>query len=109
MVSKLFKRQLRRLDKTLFLKFDRTKTRYAIYRRDRQNLPREILMIEDNGKFCYPCYRHIELLYKADLWQNPNMIKEMDEWNENLDKEGDERIHRISDEFSKKVTRTAYY
>ena len=79
MVSKIFKRQLKRLDKTLFLKFDREKCRYIIYRKDRQNIPREILIIENNGEFCPPCYRHIELLYKADLWQNKNLIKEMDE------------------------------
>jgi hypothetical protein len=109
MVSKLFKRQLRRLDKTLSLKFDREKTRYAIYRRDRQNFPREILTIEDNGKFCYPNHNHIDLLYKADLWQNPNMIKEMDEYNDNLDREGNEKIHHLSEEVSKIATRTAYY
>jgi len=99
-----------RLDKTLFLKLDKLKQRFIVYRKDRQNLPREILVIEDNrGEFCYPSYEHIVQLYKADLWQNPNLIKEMDEWNENLDKESDEKIHRISDEVSKIATRSAWY
>ena len=109
MVSSIFKRQLKRLDRTLFLKFDREKTRYVVYRKDRQNFPREILVIENDGEFCYPGYRHITLLYKSDLWQNPNLIKEMDEYNANLDREGDEKIHHISEEVSRIATRSQYY
>ena len=110
MTNSIFYNQLRRLDNTLFMTIDKYKQRFVVYRRDRQNFPREILTIEDNlGEFCYPSYEHIIQLYKADLWQNPNMIKEMDSYNENLDKESDERIHRISDEVSKVATRTKYY
>ena len=109
MVSTTFLNQLNRLDKTLFIKLDRLIQRYIIYRKDRQNVPREILVIENDGDFCYPNYNHIAKLYSMDMWQNPDMVRKMDEWNENLDKESDEKIHRISDEVSKVATRTRFY
>lgn len=109
MIALNFKRQLRKLDKTLFLKLDRLKQRYVIYRRDRQNFPREILIVENSGEFCYPNYNHIAILYKMDSWQNKNMIKEMDEHNENLERESDRKMHRLSDEMSKLITRSVYY
>ena len=110
MISFFFKRQLRKLDKTLFLKLNREKGRYVIYRRDRKNFPREILVIEGpSGEFCYPNYNHIVKLYQMDSWQNKRMIQEMDEHNESLDRESSERIHIISDEMSKLATRSINY
>jgi len=109
MISTDFINKLRRLDKTLFLRLDRLKQRYIIYRKDRQNLPREILVIENNGEFCYPNYEHVAKLYQMDLWQNKDLIKKMDEHNERLDEEGDEKLHYISDECSKIATRTKFY
>lgn len=110
MISSLFKNQLLRLDKTLYIKLERGLQRYVVYRRDRANRPRKILMIEDeNGGFSYPNYKHIAQIYKMDSWQNKNLIKEMDEYNESLDKEFDERIERISSNLSKQMTRTQYY
>lgn len=99
---------MKRLDRTLFLKLDRKKQRYVIYRRDRQNLPREILEIEYNGEFCYPSYEHIAKLCKMDSWQN-DIPEMMDRHNESLDEEGDARISRISEEVSKVGTRSPYY
>jgi hypothetical protein len=110
MISVDFINQLRRLDRTLVLRLNREKQRYVIYRKDRQNVPREILVIENpDGEFCYPNREHIVQLYKADLWQNPDMIKKMDEHNERLDEESDRHIHFLSDEMSKLATRTKYY
>ena len=100
---------MRRLDKTLFLKLDKSKQRYVVYRKDRQNVPREILVIENDGEFCYPSYEHIAKLYKMDLWRNKNLIKDMDAHNENLDRESDEKIHNLSDEMSKLITRSSYF
>ena len=110
MTNSIFYNQLRRLDNTLFMTIDKYKQRFVVYRRDRQNFPREILTIEDNlGEFCYPNRKHIDKLYEMDMWQNPGMIRKMDEHNEQLDREGDEKIHFISDEVSKIATRTKYY
>jgi len=109
MISPNFISQMKRLDKTLTLKLDKTLGRYVIYRKDRQNYPREILVIEHAGEFCYPNRGHIEKLYKMDSWQNKNLIKDMDEHNNQIDIEGDEKIHRISDEVSKIATRTKFY
>jgi len=80
-----------------------------VYRKDRQNLPREILVIENDGEFCYPNYENIVQLYQMDLWRNPNLIKKMDKHNEGLDKESDEKNHRLSDEISKLITRSVYF
>jgi len=109
MTSTDFINKLRRLDKTLFYKLDRLKQRYIVYRKDRQNVPREILVIENDGEFCYPNYNHIAKLYQMDLWQNKNLIKEMDEHNERLDEESDRHIHFLSEEMSKLATRSKYY
>lgn len=106
----LFDKQLKRLDKGLYLKFDGFIERYVVYRNNRQNIPRAIYVIQDDhGEFCYPNYEHIAKLYQMDSWQNKNLIKDIDEHNENLDRDGDEHIHRLSDEMSKLVTRSQYY
>lgn len=104
-----FQIKMRRLDKTLFLKLDKQKQRYVVYRKDRKNVPREILVIENSGDFCYPNYEHLVKLYKSDLWRNKNLIKEMDEYNDNLDRESNQKIHFLSDEMSKLITRSAYF
>jgi hypothetical protein len=105
-----FQEQMRRLDKTLFLRLDRKTGRYVVYRRDRKNLPRQILVIETpDGEFSYPNYEHIAKLYQMDSWQNKNLIKEMDEHNSRLEDESNARIARISNETSKLVTRSAYF
>lgn len=109
MVSALFVSQLNRLDRALFVKLDKVIQRFVVYRRDRQNKPREILKIEMNGQFCYPNYEHIAKLYSMDSWANKDMIKKMDEHNDNLSKESDEHIHFLSNEMSKLATRSAYY
>jgi hypothetical protein len=109
MVSAIFIDQMLRLDKTLYLKLDKLKQRFAIYRKDRKNLPREILVIENNGEFCYPNRNHIDKLYEMDSWQNKNLIKDMDAHNESLDEEGDDHIHFLSNEMSKLATRTKYF
>lgn len=109
MINHLFTKQMQRLDRSLFLKMDKIKQRYVVYRRDRQNLPREILLIENKGDFCYPNYEHIVKLYLMDSWQNKNLIKDMDDFNENLDKEHSAKLHHISDEVSKLITRSAYF
>jgi hypothetical protein len=106
----LFVNDLKRLDKTLYLYFDRIINRFVVYRRDRKNVPRKILVIEDNqGQFCRPNREHIDQLYQMDSWANKNIIKEMDAYNENLDKESDERIAQISEERVKQMTRTSFY
>lgn len=106
----LFGDQLKRLDKTLFVKRDNTIGRFVIYRRDRKNFPRTILVVEDaDGQFCYPNYNHIAKLYQMDSWSNKNLINDIDKHNDNLDREGDEKIHHLSDEMSKIATRTRYY
>ena len=80
-----------------------------IYRNDRLNKPRDIIVItDDNGDFCYPNREHIEKLYKMDSWQNKSLIKDMDEFNDNIESELGEKIHFLSDEVSKLMTRTAY-
>lgn len=94
--------KLKRLDKTLFLRKENDK--YVIYRKDRQNVPREILVIREK-----PNYDHICKLYSMDSWRNKNMIQEMDEHNEGLDRDGDEKLHLLSDEMSKLITRSAYF
>ena len=109
MIPSNFKSKLARLDKTLFLLLDREKQRYVIYRRDRQNIPREILVIEDDGEFCYPNYNHIAKLYQMDSWQNKNIIRDIDAHNDSLDEEGDAHIHYLSEEMSKLATRSKYY
>lgn len=104
-----FLAKMRRLDKTLVLKLDRARQRYVMYRKDRSNIPREILVIEQYGEFCWPNYNHIVKLYQMDSWSNKNLIKDMDAHNEQLDRDGDEHIHRLSNEMSKLATRTAYF
>jgi hypothetical protein len=101
--------KMRRLDKTLFIKLDRARQRYVIYRKDRANFPREILVIEEDGQFAYPNYNHIVKLYQMDSWSNKNLIKDMDEYNDHLGDEGEEHIHYLSNELSKLATRSAYY
>jgi len=109
MTSTDFRNKLGRLDKTLFLKLDRLKQRYIIYRKDRQNVPREILVVENAGEFCYPNYNHIVRLYQMDSWSNKNLIADMDRHNESLDEEGDRHMRFLSDEVSKLATRSAYF
>jgi len=109
MISPDFSAQLHRLDRTLSLKLDRAKQRYVIYRKDRQNVPRETLIIENSGDFCYPNYNHIVRLYQMDSWSNKNLIKDIDEYNERLDDDSNAHMHFLSDEMSKIATRTRYY
>lgn len=79
-------------------------------RRDRTNLPREILVVHgENGEFCYPSYETIAQLYKMDSWQNKNLIADIDRHNDQLDRESTDRIRRMSVETSKLVTRSQYY
>ena len=104
-----FLAKMHRLDKTLTIRFDRARHRFVLYRKDRSNFPREILVIENDGEFCYPNYNHIAKLYQMDSWSNKNIIKDMDAYNEQLDREGDEHIHHLSNELSKLATRTAYF
>ena len=105
-----FLRQMKRLDKTLSMELDRKRGRYVIYRRDRRNFPRQILVIETtDGQFCRPSYEHIVQLYKMDSWQNKNLIKDMDDHNNSLDEEGNRKVRFLSNELSKMVTRSAYF
>lgn len=110
MVSPLFLNQLSRLDRTLYVKLDRTKQRFVVWRRDRTNLPREILVVHgENGEFCYPSYETIAQLYKMDSWQNKNLIADMDRHNAEIDRESVDRVRRMSIETSKLITRSQYY
>lgn len=105
-----FLRQLKRLDKSLFIKLDRHKRRFVVYRRDRVNFPRGILVIEnESGDFCYPNYHHIAKLYTMDSWANKHLITDIDKHNDSLDDEGDEYIHYLSGEISKLATRSQYF
>lgn len=110
MISPLFLRQLERLDSTLYIKMDWRKVRFVVYRKDRQNVPRQILVIEnETGDFCYPNYNHIARLYKMDSWQNKSIIRDIDEHNDRLTDESDEKMRRINREMSLLATRSRYF
>ena len=110
MVSSLFLRQLDRLDHALYLVMDKLIGRFVVYRKDRANRPRDILVIEDDrGGFCYPNAEHIATLYKMDSWQNRAIIEQMDAHNDQIGHEADERISRLNREMSLLATRSQYY
>lgn len=102
--------QLAHLDKTLFIILDKQRQRFVVFRRDRKNFPREILVIEDEqGDFCYPGYVHIAKLYMMDSWANKRLIQDMDEYNDHLEDDADAKIAFLSNEVSKLATRSAYF
>lgn len=106
----LFTNQMTRLDKNLYLQFDRVIERYVVWRRDRQNKPRQILVIEDDhGQFSYPTYHHLEQLHQMDSWQNKQLINNMDQHNDNLDQDSQLYMRRLHNEISKLTTRSAYF
>ena len=110
MVSTLFLNQLGRLDKTLFVKLDKQIQRFKIFRKDRMNNVREILVVENpEGQFCYPNYEHIAKLYKMDTWINKNWLEEIDKHNDSLDEEDQRNLHYLSDQMSKLITRSKYF
>jgi len=110
MVSSTFLAQLGRLDRALYLKLDRVRQRYVVYRRDRSNVPREILTLEDNsGDFSYPNAEHIAKLYQMDMLNNKDLIRNIDEHNKNLDRERDAQLHRVVRETVNRMTRSQYY
>ncbi len=109
-MTKRFQKQMTRLDRHLYLEFNKKIGRYIVYRKDRQGVPRQILVVETaDGSFCRPSYEHIVKLYKMDSWSNKNLIKDIDTHNDSLDDEYDEHNHRLSGEISKLATRSAYF
>src|SRR3990167_4391386 len=109
-VPRLFQKQLKRLDRALYIVLDKQRDRFVIRRPDRANNPRDIMVLEDEtGEFSRPTYEHIARLYLADMLQNKNLLKDIDEHNEHLEDEAKMKIHRLNAEYANRLTRTNYY
>lgn len=99
-----------RLDRALYVVLDKNLERYVIYRRDRKYMPRKILVIEDEqGNFSRPTYKHLAKLYEMDSWRHPDFVQKMDEYNEAIEKDMDRKMHRLHEEESLLLTRSAYF
>jgi len=110
MVSEVFINQMSRLDRALYVVLDKSLERYVIYRRDRKYMPRKILVVEDdNGNFSRPNYKHLAKLYEMDSWRHPNFVQALDDHNAEVEKDMDRKMHRLHEEESLLLTRSAYF
>lgn len=110
MIPKTFQDKLERLDRALFVRIERARGRYVIYRKDRNNMPREILVVEDhNGNYATPSYEHIAMLYKMDMWTNKNFIRDMDRANQKIKDDNNRKLELLSYDVVEQATRSNFY